>query len=299
MPPPENCIAGWWQISEALAPVPDDALFALEVHGDGVRMDLPSKARQLLYRADLTTQRLPALRVGRGYQRLFWERVLERSMLEGGCWTSAMAADHFQVSCVRRATAEPNGWGFRMQVLAATCVCGVACIAGEERELQQSDVLTIGGSSSSAASVPTPQRPSAARGGAPGVHFTFTRFVGSTLEKPRQLPESSAFWGNDAAVDDAHGLGSSPGAMAVGSGLVKEASVLKPPMPLPLDADGDDDSEAESRGRPSGVVEYRTVRTRILDQPQPSAPDDSVGELVDPDDLFARTGFQAGRRANA
>merc|ERR1719382_795842 len=113
-------------------------------------MDLPSEARQLFCCCERNAVTVPALRVGRHYQCGFWQRVLNPSFLAGGSWANIMAVDHFEVRTSRRTnpmSTEPPDWRFRLRVMSS---CGVAinysvrCICGHERDLHQSETLTVG-----------------------------------------------------------------------------------------------------------------------------------------------------------
>jgi len=301
---PEGSVAGRWRELGAGPSVPDDALFCLEVHGENVCMDLPSEARQLFFCCEPGATTLPTLRVGRHFQRGFWQRVVLPEVLTSGTWASIIAVDHFEVRSLRRSnplTSEPPDWRFRLRVLGQAGVSvnysTIKHIAGDERELNQGDALTVGGMSSATAD----------REALHGLHFTFIPLQGATLlpERPRQLPEFESFKDADDLTDGLlasnHRMNSLPNAL-----LASKACALKPPTSV-----SSLDQPEPDLGR-SERTEARTLGTRVLgpqncevaDRADVAAqgrhssktrilpPIYDEGASGDPDDLFSRTGFR-------
>ncbi|CAK0810717.1 unnamed protein product, partial [Prorocentrum cordatum] len=215
--PPAGTLAGRWRTSEAATGVPSEALFCLEVHGGHAREDLPAEARQLFFCCDVGEAALPSLRVGRHYQRGFWQRAVQPSLLASSSWAAALDVDHFDIRALRRsnpASSEPPDYRFRLRVVGPSGVVlnySAPCGKGEELDLGPSDTLTLG--SSLAPLQGAPAGGLGAPGALPGLHFTFiplagTLGVGSPLgaglaspQQPRRrLPDLA---GDEGAGDEA------------------------------------------------------------------------------------------------
>ncbi|CAK0814702.1 unnamed protein product [Prorocentrum cordatum] len=136
--PPAGTVAGRWRTSEAAAGEPSGALFCLEAHGERAREDLPAEARQLFFCGDADAACLPSLRVGRHYQRGFWQRVIQPAFLASSGWAATLAVDHFEIRALRRskpASSEPPVWHFRLRVVGPLGVAlnyGSPCSSGDE-----------------------------------------------------------------------------------------------------------------------------------------------------------------------
>eukprot|EP00931_Biecheleriopsis_adriatica_P101694 TRINITY_DN76779_c0_g1_i1.p1 TRINITY_DN76779_c0_g1~~TRINITY_DN76779_c0_g1_i1.p1 ORF type:complete len:1111 (-),score=216.91 TRINITY_DN76779_c0_g1_i1:84-3416(-) len=326
--PPAGKVAGRWRTS-ADAAAPADALYCLEVHGDEVREDLPAEARQLFFCCENgggAWPSAPALRVGRYYQRGFWQRVLRDDLLtSGSAWSSLMGQDHFDILPMRRNNpqlAEPPDWRFKLQVLSAAGVTlnySVVCTAGDERELCPSDTLTVSHPSRSSSS-----RPEASSGeasgsrsrGPPGLHMTFIPLVGQLSqprsaepdpqplspklppELPKQLPELSDSEDEGGFVAQRRRI-KTIGAMLPSTG---RAGALRPPTSV-LTGANSAGSFHEEEGLPASSPIFPAAssqesslqpgyptpaKTSILGPPRAES-----GDGGEPDDLFAKTGFQS------
>lgn len=300
--PPSGTVAGRWLTSSAVE-APPDALYCLEVHGDELRPNLPAEVRQLFFCCEAQGPRPPRLRVGRYYQRGFWESILSEEILTGGTlWGSMMAQDHFEIIPARRNNpqlmAEPEDWRFRLRVLSHAGVVlnySTMVTAHDERELSPSDTLTV-------------KRPSdrnsrlqgAPESGLPGLHFTFIPLVGPLVQPlptireeglmatpsppgPRaMLPELT-----DSETEDPR-----PGAAPVAPVLGALATALQPPTGvLHLRRDSDDDDQAQDFSDGQEQPALQTVKTRILAPPAWNHERTPL-EVSETDDLFARTGFE-------
>ncbi|CAK0852998.1 unnamed protein product [Prorocentrum cordatum] len=181
--PPAGTLAGRWRTSEAATGVPSEALFCLEVHGGHAREDLPAEARQLFFCCDVGEAALPSLRVGRHYQRGFWQRAVQPSLLASSSWAAALDVDHFDIRALRRsnpASSEPPDYRFRLRVVGPSGVVlnySAPCGKGEELDLGPSDTLTLG--SSLAPLQGAPAGGLGAPGALPGLHFTFIPLAGT------------------------------------------------------------------------------------------------------------------------
>lgn len=292
--PPQGTVAGRWRTSDASTSIPDDALFCLEVHGENVRMDLPSEARQLFFCCGADASNPPALRIGKNYQNVFWRKVLDPNFFAGGCW-SFVSLDHFEIRVQRRGnpnTREPPNWRFQLRVLSSaglTVNYGIQCSVGEERDLRQSDTLTV----DAAAATPSPTPKSGDALAPPrGLHMTFISYSDSfevpqpsipgsrihTEDRPRvMLPE-------DPEEDEPGGLllersylgagtlrspGQLAGALQAPIGFQPTSSVASTPS-----------SRFGSGVSPANVAAEAAMPTLHLGGPG-----------GDPDDLFSRTGF--------
>jgi len=180
--PPEGCSAGRWRSAEDGSQMPD-ALFCLEVHGNGVRTDLPSDDRQLVFSCQADAPAVPCLRVGRRYQQGLWQRIVSNPQALSG-----LSTDHFEVCPVRRknpSTREPPDWRYRLRVLSSAGLMlnyGLACKSGEERELKPGNTLTITQSGGAVSSTGVPQ----------GLHFTFIPLVGTVGKLSSSGPDTPA-----------------------------------------------------------------------------------------------------------
>ncbi|CAE8684378.1 unnamed protein product, partial [Polarella glacialis] len=316
--PLAGSVAGRWRATDAGPGAPEDALYCLEVHGDEVRPSLASEARQLFFCYDAFDRAVhssaPSLRVGRYYQRGLWQRILADGLLSGGGsgWAAMMAQDHFEIVPMRRnnpQSAEPPDWRFKLRVLSTAGVTlnySVVCNAGDERELSQSDTLTVSRAMKARNSSASPDCSAGGSSGSrsqgpSGLHFTFIPFCGSLSraaiptsseelgslsrevlapEPARHLPELSD------SEDDGGPLASQlPGrGKSVGSPLPAEcrAGALRPPTSVLLpESPRDAISEDSQKHSPEATA-------RILRPPSAGS-----AEGTEPDDLFARTGFRS------
>lgn len=308
--PPNGTVAGRWRTS-ASAPAPSDALYALEVHGDEVREWLPAEERQLFGCEPASEAASPWLRVGRFYQRGLWERILTDEVLKGGTlWGSIMAQDHFEILAVRKnnpRSSEPPDYCFRLRVLSAAGVTlnySMVCTSGDERELGPSDTLTL----RRPVARGTPSQPVRENGSdgqhLKGFHMTFIPLVGP-LSKQRsesetefasflepepgerpQLPELSD------SENEGSGHGRPGGSASLLASAYPRAGALRPPTDvLPINSESFDEVNPFVAPRPLGSSythsKQELVGTRIL-EPRPAKDNESV----EPDDLFARTGFR-------
>lgn len=294
--PPANTVAGRWRTAEAGAAVPPDAVFCLEVHGEYVRMDLASEMRQIFLCCENSPSALPALRIGRNYQRNFWQRVMHRAALASSTWPSIMAVDHFDIYSMRRSnpmSSEQPDWHFRLRVLASAGVAvkySVVCNTGDDCELQQGYTLSVG---TEAISIPgeasfDPTGVKAPR----GLHFTFIPLVGSFAspgassiqERPRQLPETHMLWADgDEALAEVR---------PVAPLTTSKVGTLRPPTALLLGQ-----AEVEDELADSADLEQTSAANQLPMRMHSSAQRQASQEEIasDPDDLFSRTGFGLAR----
>eukprot|EP00405_Crypthecodinium_cohnii_P009278 CAMPEP_0206427828 /NCGR_PEP_ID=MMETSP0324_2-20121206/5279_1 /ASSEMBLY_ACC=CAM_ASM_000836 /TAXON_ID=2866 /ORGANISM="Crypthecodinium cohnii, Strain Seligo" /LENGTH=1086 /DNA_ID=CAMNT_0053893195 /DNA_START=93 /DNA_END=3350 /DNA_ORIENTATION=- len=185
-------------------------LFCLEVHGEDIDTSIPSAARQLFICCETTSPLVPTLRIGRGYQRHFWQRVVKQECLLTKRWRSMVSLDHFEISCHRRTnpmSSEPPDWRFKLHVLGSMSVTlnySTVCNFGDDPELKASDTLTVG-EAACEAKMQEPRGESSSIALPIGLHFTFIPFVGSmaigedsdlvpATERARPLPD---FWGDE------------------------------------------------------------------------------------------------------
>jgi len=314
--PAEGTVAGRWRSSEAgNYSLPEDAVFCLEVHGDHVRMDLPSEARQLFFCCERDTAVMPALRVGRHYQKAFWKRVLRPGVLESTSWSSSVSADHFEVRTAWRSnpyTREPPDWRFRLKVLGSAGVVvnyGIVCTCGDERELHPSDTLTL--------DFPSADSTRTGNGMPQGLNFTFIPYKGALAVAPQDGPPKLPDL--DLAFDDETDSGgpiiekssaatheqeqarlarsSSASSKAASLPSNGRAGALRPPTDWATEsADGGTTPPgAASVATPQpGLTSGSTQReASVKTQHYLNIEDEGLG---DPDDLFAKTGFKPSSR---
>lgn len=278
---PDGAVAGTWRKTSSNSQA--EALFCLEVHGDSVHTNLPSEARKLVFESgELLSP--PALRVGRLYQCGFWKRVLKADGRGG----SNLDSDIFEIRTTRKnnpATREPPEWRYRVRVLSARGVVlkySTVLQAGEERELQPSDTITVDMDSKSS--------PAGGRSLLGGLHFTFIPYNaatslspshGAALEVPRVLPDFS-----DAADDGIGGMQlertyAAPARSASNyssSSAAKTAGALRAPMGILVEPDSG----------PAGGSAATQNGNRLGSEPLGTIMLETGG---DPDDLFSKTGF--------
>eukprot|EP00929_Paragymnodinium_shiwhaense_P065819 TRINITY_DN32973_c0_g1_i4.p1 TRINITY_DN32973_c0_g1~~TRINITY_DN32973_c0_g1_i4.p1 ORF type:complete len:620 (+),score=110.94 TRINITY_DN32973_c0_g1_i4:1765-3624(+) len=312
-PAPEAFEVGRWK-NDGL-PAVDRKLFYLEVQGNGVRMDLPAEDRQLCLTSggsSSSTAAAPkALRVGHQNQRGFWQRVLQPSFLTGE-FPSALGGDHFEVRSARRppAAASKGDWRFSMRVLSSAGLflnnSSAVCGAGDERELQPRDVLSLagtitgGGSSSSSSKAlqfkfmlppaegqaparPVATSPSAAEMAAPGsTRRMLPELRGGVFDEPDEglVMERSSITGmpsgggrQGGAIAGRHVVGDLQAA-----GIASDrcgASALRPPVGLPAQSDDADESPAADGG-PQSVTPPRPLASV-----DPTLPAGSIRAAVD------------------
>lgn len=293
--PPQGTVAGRWRTSDVSTSIPDDALFCLEVHGENVRMDLPSEARQLFFCCGADASNPPALRIGKNYQSVFWRKVLEPSFYAGGCW-SFVSLDHFEIRVQRRGnpnTREPPNWRFQLRVLSSaglTVNYGIQCSVGEERDLRQSDTLTV-----DAPPAPASVTPKSGDALAPprGLHMTFISYSDSFAETPSLGSQIHADEGpkamlpEDPEEDDPGGLlleRSYAGVCARRASTGQQAGALRAPIGLQPGS-----SISMPSGISSGVTMPASPAGIAVEAAMPTL--HLGGSGAEPDDLFSRTGF--------
>jgi len=252
--PPDGTSPGKWHNSDIITGTsPLDAIFCLEVHGENVRSDLMSEARQLYFCADGVTS--PALRVGRYYQQTFWRRVLNPNFYALGSW-AFVATDHFEIISHRRAVSvEGSEWTSRLRVLSSAGLAvnyTTTLVAGDEHLLSPSDTLTV-------------DAPSCGSGGPRGLHFTFIPFE---LALDSHLVEDNGF---GPSTYDVSTSSSQSSAIAM---PVRTVGALMAPVQL---AELEDQTPHGSGG---------AAATRKFNSIEDT-------DLADVDDLFARTGFES------
>lgn len=301
--PPAGSVAGRWRSSDAGPAAPPDALFCLEIHGDRVE-PLPSEARQLFLCWDPHgSQQVPTLRVGRHYQHSFWHRVLSPHLhgADSGACNMALEKDHFEILSIRRTnpqTNEPPSWRYRLRVLSPqglTLNYSTMLTAGDERDLQQSDTITV--------ELPLREEVPPHRWGAepPGLHFTFIPLAGAlsyvaSSEVRRQLPELA--WDDEPLP----ALSRRPRSIPSIAELNRAAPLLPPSVAL--DSSDRDESPIPDEGMtwPPGALVPNHSASSSLQPPLLSEHTQPCGvptaavllpdEEDDPDDLFSRTGFR-------
>merc|ERR1719253_2356053 len=184
----------------------------------------------------------------------------------------------------------------------------MVCNANEERELQQSDTLTVGSGKASSSSGKSEMPP--------GLHFTFVPYVlpcagpSTPTERPKQLPELDFLWGEADEVPTAR-RAAQPKVLAA-----SKAGTLRPPAWASSPADGAPDAEASDSGlgtpplaaplaapvagdvlqetiAAAQPVPEQQVKTRVL---APTAEEGLLDDEVnEPDDLFAQSGFRKNK----
>jgi len=299
--PPEGTVAGKWRTSKASVPL-DSVAFCLEVHGEHVRRDLPSEARQLLYcnESSSSSSSPPALHVGRHYQRGFWRRVMKSEFSAGGA-CQFLDPDHFEIRVIRRsnpATREQPEWHYRVRVLASaglTVNYSTVLNCRDERELRPSDTLTV-------ATPPGPEESThiGLRPLQKGFHFTFIPYMGSfssspqasgvPREAPRRLPDfpepDEEADGDGCLVVERTPLGTDPRRGRSNTSLSDGAAgALRPWLAVSFEGEGERpvteerSSTSSAKARHYGSAPMKTVLLEPMD-----------GDAEE-DDLFSKTGF--------
>jgi len=188
---PEATVEGCWHGSDAFPLSLDDVFFRVTVHGENVRNHLTDEQRSLFlcWSGNLDP---PTLRIGRHYQKKFWQQLLNPDFHAAG-WSESMEGDHFEIRVLQRidpTTCEPMGWQCRVKGLSSTALkmnYSVTCICGKEYDLYPSDMLTLitHSSGSDVSGL---------------LHFTYipvsdtlsaphAQFLPVRSEEPRELPE--------------------------------------------------------------------------------------------------------------